>query len=127
MTPRTGDEGWDVCIYIAGSLCCIAETSTTLESDYTPIKKIIAKKKKLFRNSLAVQRLGFGAFTAVVQVRSLLGEQRSHKLHDTGKKQIKILSRKQSPRIISSSLLPCSAPAEDFIPHSPNPVSCLAF
>lgn len=47
--------------------------------------------------------------------------------HGQKTNKIKILSRKQSPRIISSSLLPCPAHAEDFIPYSPNPVSCLAF
>ena len=29
----------DICIRIADSLCCTVETNTTLESDYTPIKK----------------------------------------------------------------------------------------
>ena len=37
--PKGGDVGGDVCIHIADSLCCIAETNTTLENDYTPIKK----------------------------------------------------------------------------------------
>ena len=37
MTPRSGDEGGDVCIHTAGSRCFIAETSTTLESDYIPL------------------------------------------------------------------------------------------
>ena len=34
----------DICIRIADSLCCTAETHTTLKSNYTPIK--IKKKKK---------------------------------------------------------------------------------
>ena len=31
-------EGGDICIVIADSLCCIAETDTTLYDNYTPIK-----------------------------------------------------------------------------------------
>ena len=37
--PKGRDVGGDVCIHIADSLCCISETNTTLENDYTPIKK----------------------------------------------------------------------------------------
>ena len=32
-------EGRDICIQIAGSLCYTAESNTTLQSNYTPIKK----------------------------------------------------------------------------------------
>ena len=48
MTWRVGDGGWggreaqkgrDTCIRIADSQCSTAETNTTLESNYTPIKK----------------------------------------------------------------------------------------
>ena len=34
---REVKEGGDRCIHIADSLHCIAETNTTLESNYTPI------------------------------------------------------------------------------------------
>ena len=34
----------DTCIHIAGSLCCTAETNTTLQSNYTSIKKKKLKK-----------------------------------------------------------------------------------
>ena len=46
---RQSQEGEDICIHIAGSHCCTAETNTTLSSNYTPIKK---KKRKTtgFRN-----------------------------------------------------------------------------
>ena len=30
-------EGGDICIHIADSGCCTAETNTTLQSNYTPI------------------------------------------------------------------------------------------
>ena len=35
----------DMCVCIADSLCCTAETNTTLESNYTPIKKKRRRKK----------------------------------------------------------------------------------
>ena len=39
---REVQEGGDICICITGSLCCTAETSTTLESNYTPVIRILA-------------------------------------------------------------------------------------
>ena len=33
-------------LYMADSFCCIAETNTTLSSNYTPIKKKTEKKKE---------------------------------------------------------------------------------
>ena len=39
MGEREVQEGGYVCIKIAGSLCCTAETSTTLYSNYIPTKK----------------------------------------------------------------------------------------
>ena len=30
---------WDICIHMADSLCCTAETNTMLLSNYTPMKK----------------------------------------------------------------------------------------
>ena len=33
-----GHEGRDMCIHVADSLLCTAETSTTLQSNYIPIK-----------------------------------------------------------------------------------------
>ena len=39
---REAQEGGDVCIVKADSHCCMAETNTTLEGNYPPIKK---KKK----------------------------------------------------------------------------------
>ena len=41
---RDVQEGGDVCIHIADTLCCTAETNTTLQSNYPPVKK---KKKKV--------------------------------------------------------------------------------
>ena len=38
-------EGRDIGIHIADSLRCTAETNTTLQSNYTPIKKKVIKKK----------------------------------------------------------------------------------
>ena len=32
-------EGGDICMLIADSLCCAAKTNTTLQSSYTPIPK----------------------------------------------------------------------------------------
>ena len=42
---REAQEGGDICILTADSLCCTTETNTTLYSNYTPIK--IKKKKNL--------------------------------------------------------------------------------
>ena len=43
---REVPEGKDICIHIAESLCCTAETNTTLQSKYTPTKNDKLKKKK---------------------------------------------------------------------------------
>ena len=40
---KEAQEGEDVCVYIANSLCCIAETNTILQSNYTPIKKSLQR------------------------------------------------------------------------------------
>ena len=37
---REIQEGGDMCIPTADSWCCMAETNTTLQSNYPPIKKI---------------------------------------------------------------------------------------
>ena len=37
----------DICIHIADSLCCVAETNAPLQSNYTPIKTF--KKKSTCR------------------------------------------------------------------------------
>ena len=42
---RKAQKGGDACIHIAGSCCCTAETSTTLESGYTPILKILKRER----------------------------------------------------------------------------------
>ena len=47
---RRGSEGGDICIHTDDSLCCIAETNTTLQSSYTPIKN--NEKKNSFYKSL---------------------------------------------------------------------------
>ena len=39
-----GEEG-DVCIHVPRSCCCAAETNTTLQSKYSPVKK--RKKKQI--------------------------------------------------------------------------------
>ena len=36
---KEAPEGGDVCTCIADSLCCTAETNTTLQSNYIPLKK----------------------------------------------------------------------------------------
>ena len=36
---REAQEGVDICIQIADSSCCTAETNATMESNYTPISK----------------------------------------------------------------------------------------
>lgn len=36
---REAQEGRDVCIHIADSFNCTAESNTTLQSNYMPIKK----------------------------------------------------------------------------------------
>ena len=41
--PKRGDT----CVHIANSLCCTVETSTTLQSNYTPIKINLRKEVKL--------------------------------------------------------------------------------
>ena len=38
-TKKTTKKGRDMCIHIADLLCCTAESNTTLESNYTLIKK----------------------------------------------------------------------------------------
>ena len=38
MEGRETPQGGDQCTFLADSCCCTAETSTTLESKYTPIK-----------------------------------------------------------------------------------------
>ena len=51
----------DICMCVADSLCCIAETNTTLKSNYTPIKIekikhcilfLLKKKKAVFFKDL---------------------------------------------------------------------------
>ena len=42
---KEGQEGGDVCIHIADSLCCTAETNKTLYINYTPLKKELGKLK----------------------------------------------------------------------------------
>ena len=42
---REAQKGGNRCIHTADSRC-MAETNTTLESNYIPIKKIVKKKKK---------------------------------------------------------------------------------
>ena len=41
-----GSEGKDICMRIADSHCCRAETNTTFQSNYTPNKKSYLLKKK---------------------------------------------------------------------------------
>ena len=36
---REAQEGEDICIHIADSYCCTAETNTTLQRNYISIKK----------------------------------------------------------------------------------------
>ena len=49
---REAEEGGGVCMHMADSCCCIAETNTTLQSNYSPIKNkklnsFLKKKKRL--------------------------------------------------------------------------------
>ena len=39
---RDVQEGGDICTHLADSLCCTAETNTTLQSSYTPIFKNVS-------------------------------------------------------------------------------------
>ena len=39
MCGREAEEGGDISIHIADSHCHIAETNTTLQSNYTPVRK----------------------------------------------------------------------------------------
>ena len=41
----------DICIHIADSLYCTAETSPTLQSNYTPIKMFFKKRKNELGNA----------------------------------------------------------------------------
>ena len=50
---------------------------------------VLDASKNIHGNSLAVQWLGLGAFTAGAQVQSLVGELRSHKLRGTARKKRK--------------------------------------
>ena len=43
---REVQEGGDICILMADSLCCMTETNTTFWSHYPPIKNKLKKKKK---------------------------------------------------------------------------------
>ena len=44
---REAQQGEDICMHIADSLCCTVEMNTTLQSNYTPIKnKLKIKHKK---------------------------------------------------------------------------------
>ena len=45
----------------------------------------MTEQLSIFRNSLAVQWLRIGTFIAVAWVQSLVGELRSHKLHNSAK------------------------------------------
>ena len=48
---REAQEGGDICICIADSLCYTAETNTTMENNYTPIKMLKkTSKRKKFKN-----------------------------------------------------------------------------
>ena len=47
---REAEEGGGICMHMADSCCCTAETNTTLQSNYSPIKNkklnSFQKKKK---------------------------------------------------------------------------------
>ena len=45
-------EGGGICILMADSCCCMAETNTTLESNYPPIKKFFKNIEKLRQDSI---------------------------------------------------------------------------
>ena len=53
---RQAQEGGDICVFMAGSHCQTAETNTTLQSDYTPIKIFLKKEEKhvLYIHSMIV-------------------------------------------------------------------------
>ena len=56
VAGRKVQGGGDICIHMADSLCCIAETNTTLNSSYTPIqnKRIHSKLRQLFKWNLVI-------------------------------------------------------------------------
>ena len=47
---REVKEEGDICIYVADSLHCMAETNTTLESNYTPISKSKMQRTKKIKS-----------------------------------------------------------------------------
>lgn len=55
----------------------------------TLIKTTGPKKKIIIGNSATVKWLGFGAFTALTQVQSLVGKQRSHRLQGVAQNKTK--------------------------------------
>ena len=66
---------------------CITNWNSKWYSHYE--KHVVPQKLKHKGNSLAVQWLGLGAFTAVAQVQSLVGELRSCKPHGVAKKTLR--------------------------------------
>ena len=64
-------------------------SSGDLEKPY-PFKQSLGFKNITGWNFLVVQWLGLGAFTAMAQVQSLVGELRSHKSHITAKKYMRV-------------------------------------
>ena len=61
---RQIQEGGDICVPRDDSCCCMAEISTTLESNYPPIKNKLKKKQWGSGNSLVDQWLGLWALGA---------------------------------------------------------------
>ena len=47
---REGQEEGDICIPVADSCWCMAETNTTMQSNHPPIKNKFKKKKKSLSN-----------------------------------------------------------------------------
>ena len=70
---------------------CITNWNSKWYSHYE--KHVVPQKLKHKGNSLAVQWLGLGAFTAGAQVQSLVRELRSHRPHIQSKKKKKIKHR----------------------------------
>ena len=49
---REAQKGGDICILVADSHCCMAETKTTLESNYPPIKSKLKNIKQVYCDEL---------------------------------------------------------------------------
>ena len=69
---REAQEGGDTCTHVADSLCCTAETNTTLQSNYIPIFK-----KRL--SKIAVPKYKINVYVSLTSLRHHLHSDLQHK------------------------------------------------